>query len=279
MDYEVALSFAGEQRKYVEHVAQALQAHGISVFYDEFEKTALWGKDMTEELQSVYEYRSARVVLFISKDWVGKAWPQHERRAVLSRAVQKPGVYVLPVRFDDTPVPGLPGSMIYLQAKDYSPAELSSLIAEKPGVMPFAGKASNVPPPRMTSLTGQAVFDYSNNNGRYVIGRGALEFETAWSKGSDTRIYVYNDPPSINGIAIAPREWTTILQVDDAASLNYTSRVRTPRIGQIVVFRNVNGFYAAVKLLSIKDDTRGDDCDELRFEYIIQPDGSDKFTD
>ena len=226
--YEVALSFAGEQRKYVDQVARALQKRGISVFYDEFEKTPLWGKHMTEELQSVYECKSDRVVLFISKDWVEKAWPRHERRAALSRAVQKLGEYVLPVRFDDTPVPGLPVSVNYLQAKDYSPAELAVLIAEKLGVKPFVGKASDVPPPRMTSLTGEAVFDYSNNNGRYVIGRGVLKFETAWSKASDTSIHVVNSPSSINGIAMARREWTTISQVVDAGSLNYTSRVRTP---------------------------------------------------
>ena len=39
--YEVALSFAGEQRGYVESVARALQSRGIAVFYDEFEKIAL----------------------------------------------------------------------------------------------------------------------------------------------------------------------------------------------------------------------------------------------
>ena len=35
---------------------------------------------------------------------------------------------------------------------------------------------------------------------------------------------------------------------------------------------------AAVQVLEIKDDTRGDDSDELRFRYAIQPDGSDNFA-
>ena len=61
-------------------------------------------------------------------------------------------------------------------------------------------------------------------------------------------------------------------------SLDYTSRVRTPLAGQIVVFRNVAGFYAAVEVLGVKDDTRGDDSDELRFRYAIQPNGSDNFA-
>ena len=276
--HEVALSFAGEQRGYVEGVALALQARGIAVFYDEFEKIALWGKDLGEELQAVYEHKSGCVVIFVSKAWVEKAWPRHERRAALSRAVQEPGEYLLPVRFDDTPVPGLPDSVHYLQAKEYSSAELATVIAQKLGVRPFERKASDVPAPRMTSLVGEAVFDYSAHDGRYVIGRRTLEFETKWSKASNLSIHVYNDPPSINGVALAPREWTSIQQVVNAESLDYTSQGRTPRVGQIVVFRNVNGFYAAAHLVTIKDDTRGDDHDELRFQYAIQADGSANFT-
>ena len=105
--YEVALSFAGEQRKYVEEVARALQSRGIAVFYDGFEKISLWGRHLPEELQTVYERKSGLVVIFVSKEWVDKAWPRHERRSALSRAIQEKGEYVLPVRFDDTPVPGL----------------------------------------------------------------------------------------------------------------------------------------------------------------------------
>ena len=80
----------------------------------------------------------------------------------------------------------------------------------------------------MTSLTGEAVFDYSSHNGRYVIGRGKLEFETKWSKASDMEIYIYNDPPSINGVALA-RGCTSIAQVLNAESLGYTSQMRRDR--------------------------------------------------
>ncbi len=277
--YEVALSFAGEQREYVEEVATALQSRGIAVFYDKFEEIYLWGKSLVEELQAVYEHRASRVVIFVSKEWVEKAWPRHERQAALSRAVQESSETILPVRFDDTPVPGLPSDVMYLRAENYTPAELASMIAGKLGITPFAGKASDEPPPRTTSLVSEAVFNYSNYNGRYVIGRETLEFETKWSKASNVSIHVYNDPPSINAIALGPLEWTDISQVVNAATLDYTSRSRTPRVGQIVLFRNKHGSYAAVRLLEIKDNTRGDEHDELRIKYAIQADGSDNFSE
>ena len=276
--YEVALSFAGEQRPYVEQVATTLQSRGIRVFYDNFEKVSLWGRHLTEELQAIYELRANLAVIFISKAYVEKTWPRHERRSILSRATKESREYVLPVRFDDTKVPGLPEDVFYLQAGDYSPAELAAMIAEKIGVQPFGGKASDVPPPQMTSLVGEVVFDYSNHNGLYVIGQGTLKFETRWTKADNRSIHVYNDPPSINGIALSPREWTTIAQVVDAQQLDYTSPARTPGLGQIVIFRNVHGLYAAAHLLKVKDHSRGDKSDELRFQYAIQPDGSDNFT-
>ena len=276
--YEVTLSFAGEQRGYVEEVARALESRGINVFYDDFEKVKLWGKHLTEELHRVYEHEAQLAVMFISKAYVEKAWPRHERRSILSRAVREREEYILPVRFDDTEVPGLQESVGYVQARNHSPAELATMIAMKLGIKPFEGKASDTPPPRMTSLKGEAIFDHSNHNGLYILGRDTLEFETKWSKASNTSIHVYNDPPSINGIALGRIGWTNINQVTDAQTLDYTSRARTPHVGQIVLFRNIHGFYAAAQVLSIKDDSRGDDHDELRFRYVIQSNGSDQFT-
>ena len=131
----------------------------------------------------------------------------------------------------------------------------------------------------MTNTAGEVAFDYSNYNGHFVIGRSTMEFETSWTKAGNTSIHVYNDPASINGIALAPFEFTDISQLTNVESLNYTSRFRTPQIGQIVVFRNTDGFYAVVQILGIKDDTCGDANDELHFRFAIQCDGSDNFSD
>ncbi|MDE0131386.1 MAG: TIR domain-containing protein [bacterium] len=277
-EYQVALSFAGEQRAYVEEVARHLQAKAIGVFYDGFETARLWGKSGAEIFTDVYGHQAGYVVMFISKAYVRKVWPRVERRAAISRMIAEDREYVLPVRFDDTPVPGLPEDMIYLRADDYTPASLAALIAEKLGVRPLARKASDVPPPRMTALTGEVSFDYSSHNGRYVIGSRELAFETKWTKASNQRIYVYNDPPSINGVAVC-HGVGTISQVHQAATLDYTSRSRTPALGEVLVLRNVFGIYAAIAVLAIKDNTRGDERDELRFRYAIQANGSDNFAE
>ena len=276
--YQVALSFASEQRCYVNKVARHLQARSIAVFYDGFERVQLWGRNGTEAFHEAFSSQAAYVVMCVSKAYVEKAWPRHERRSALSRMIDDKCEYVLPVRFDDTQVPGLPEDVIFLYANQFTPAALSEMIAEKLGVRPFEGKASDVPPPMMTSLTGEAAFDYSSYNGRYVIGSGVLEFETMWTKASNTSIHVYNDLPTINGVALC-RGLESISQLRNAERLDYTSRTRTPALGDIVVFRNTRGFYAALQVLEIKDDTRGDSVDEVRFQYAIQSDGTDNFTE
>lgn len=45
-DYDVCLSFAGEDRDYVRRVANELQHHGVRSFYDEHEQAQLWGKKL-----------------------------------------------------------------------------------------------------------------------------------------------------------------------------------------------------------------------------------------
>ncbi len=124
---------------------------------------------------------------------------------------------------------------------------------------------------------GTITFDYSNNNGRYSIGQGQLMFETAWSKASNTSIHAYSDSHSIKSIALV-KDKQNINDIDSANSYDVSSRVRSPLLREIIIWKNVNGYYAATKIINIKDDTRGDSNDELTFEYVIKTDGLDNFV-
>ena len=125
-------------------------------------------------------------------------------------------------------------------------------------------------------LRGTVNFDYSNNDHRFSIGDGLYLFETRWSKASDTSIYAYRDGSSVEAIALA-RNASEIHHIIDATIYDFSSRVRCPQLGQIIVWRNVNGLYAATKIVTISDDMRGAACDELTFEFVILPDGATSF--
>lgn len=126
-------------------------------------------------------------------------------------------------------------------------------------------------------LTGRVSFDYSNNSHRYALGEAQYLFETRWSKASNSAIHVYTDGDSIEALALA-KGASSIADVRDAEVFDYSSRVRTPRIGEVVVWRNVNGLYGATQIVSIKDDTRGDDGDEVVFDFHLLPDGGRDFS-
>ena len=277
--YDVALSFAGEQRVFVEGVARHLKASNLKVFYDEFENNSLWGNSLLEVIKDVYAKKSLYVVLFISEEYCSKAWPKLEAIHSIMAALIESETTILPIRFDKSDLPSLPDDTGYIEVQKFpTPALVAKEICERIGVEPLAGKASNAPPPEAKQLAGEVAFDYSNYNGSYVIGSGKARFETKWSKASDKCIYLYDDPSTIWGVAVVGRNVRSIPEVDNAESLDYTSRCRKVHLNQIAVLKNRNGFFAAIQVLEIKDDTRKDDRDEVRFKYVIQGDGSDNFS-
>ena len=66
--------------------------------------------------------------------------------------------------------------------------------------------------------------------------------------------------------------------ITDASLLHFGSRVQRPQLGQLVVLENHAGRYAAVKIVTIHDDTREKPEDLLVFDYWILDDGSDDFS-
>lgn len=149
-DYDVAFSFAGEDRDYVEEVAAALMKSGIRVFYDRYEMVDLWGKDLYTHLRAVYQSRARYTVMFISKHYAHKLWTNHERESAQARAFNENNEYILPARFDDTEVPGVLPTTGYLDLRARSPVELADAIAVKLGkrLDPASGGATEAPDQR-----------------------------------------------------------------------------------------------------------------------------------
>ena len=129
--WDVALSFAGAQRDYVEQVAEALKARGVRCFYDADEQIELWGKYLAEELPAIYGEQAAAVVVFVSAEYAARDWTRLERRAALNRAVRERREYVLPARFDDTPLPGLLSDMVAVDLRGRTPQQFAAMIAAK----------------------------------------------------------------------------------------------------------------------------------------------------
>jgi hypothetical protein len=129
--WHVALSFAAAQRDYVEQVAEALRARGVQCFYDADEQIDLWGKYLAEELPAIYGEQAAAVVVFMSAEYAARDWTRLERRVALGRAVRERREYVLPARFDDTPLPGLLTDIVAVDLRYRTPQQFAAMIAAK----------------------------------------------------------------------------------------------------------------------------------------------------
>lgn len=129
--YDVALSFAGEDRDYVERVAVFLIQQKVKVFYDRFEEVNLWGKNLYSHLSSVYKDKASYTVIFISKFYAQKLWTNHERESAQSRAFTENEEYILPARFDKTEIPGILNTVGYINLAKHTPENFASLICQK----------------------------------------------------------------------------------------------------------------------------------------------------
>jgi hypothetical protein len=134
--FDVALSFAGEDRDYVSKTAEFLKLMGIRVFYDKYEQVTLWGKNLYDHLSNVYRDTSRYTVMFISKHYARKLWTNLERQSAQARAFVEGRECILPVRFDDTEIPGVHATVGYISLKNLTPRNLAELIKQKIGPIP-----------------------------------------------------------------------------------------------------------------------------------------------
>jgi hypothetical protein len=275
--YEVALSFAGEQRGYVERVARSLKGFGVSCFFDTDEAVLLWGTDGIVSLDGIYGTDARYVVMFVSHEYVAKPWCKVERCAALASRLERNDDTVLQVVFDRVKVPGMPPSEIYVEAKNFEPEQLALLICKKLGVDLSTQKASVVAPPFSPEDAKTVRFGYGSYGGRHTIGSGDWSFELHFSRAGSESIHIYNDTPTVRGLAFAPDAWECS-DVTGAASLDFSSPNLTPHVGSLFVVQNHLGFYALVRIEYIADQSRGSEIDELIFSYQILRDRSDDFS-
>ena len=130
-EFDVALSFAGEDRKHAEDLAKLLISGGYSPFYDKHEHALLWGKDLYQHLSKIYKDHARYCVMFLSKHYAQKLWARHELQSAQARAFEENQEYILPIRLDDTEIPGILPTVACLDLRELSIDEIYQALVEK----------------------------------------------------------------------------------------------------------------------------------------------------
>lgn len=129
--YDIAVSFAGESRVYVEKFVSKIKSLGYSVFYDQDQMAKLWGEDLVDVFHHVYSQEARYIILFVDVHYVQKHWTDLERRSAQEAALQRAQAYVLPIRLDDAVLPGIPATTGYLDSRELGLDRIVEAVQEK----------------------------------------------------------------------------------------------------------------------------------------------------
>ena len=130
--FRVSLSFAGEKRPYVQEVAAKLSAEigWERVLYDQYYKAEFAQPNLDTYLQRLYHDESDLIVVFLCADYADKDWCGLELRAIRD-LIKRRTANIMPIRFDDTEIPGLFSIDGYIRVDGHRPEEIADLILQR----------------------------------------------------------------------------------------------------------------------------------------------------
>lgn len=133
-EYDVAISYASEDIVIPEALADILKNKGVKVFFDKIYEAELWGKDLFRQFHHVFNVAARYCIVFSSANYAKKKWTNHELRSAQERALEQgDSEYILPVRLDDTNIPGLHSTTGYIDARVKTVDEIAVMVMKKLG--------------------------------------------------------------------------------------------------------------------------------------------------
>ena len=129
--WDVAVSFAGEDRTIVLEFVRKLEEKGIFPFYDFNHQAQLWGVDLQRKLADIYASDALYMVIFISQKYPEKDWTKFEFEIGKVAGQKRPETYILPIVIEDVPMVGLANTIGKIFLKDHDIAYCADLLAAR----------------------------------------------------------------------------------------------------------------------------------------------------
>ncbi|MES2727192.1 MAG: TIR domain-containing protein [Bacteroidota bacterium] len=112
--FDIAISFAGENRELAEEIALILRMLDFEVFYDRLYEDNYLGSSWGKEFERIFTNDSKFVVCILDEHHRRKIWPTFEREC-FSEKIQTNEV--IPIFLDDTKFVGIPQDLIGIRFK------------------------------------------------------------------------------------------------------------------------------------------------------------------
>ncbi|MFT6910588.1 MAG: hypothetical protein ACJAS1_007320, partial [Oleiphilaceae bacterium] len=131
--FEIALSFPGEKRTYVENVVKNLlkTLYKEEVFYDNHFKSQISQPNADTILQNVYRHNSKLIVVFLCSEYAEKDWCGLECRAIRDIIKTQNSQKVMLIKFDQEEIEGFFSIDGHIDANTHTEDQVSKLILER----------------------------------------------------------------------------------------------------------------------------------------------------
>lgn len=128
--YDIAVSYASEQKNFVSRVVRILEQEGLHVFYAPDREADLTGHDMIGVFYNVYRYQSLYVACFISEAYLNKDITMHEAKTALVRERHEKRGCMIPISFEGAQIPDMNPDIISLNADKLREVEIADRLVE-----------------------------------------------------------------------------------------------------------------------------------------------------
>lgn len=238
-NYDVALSFAGEDRAYAEELANKLKERGVQVFYDNWNISSLWGENLYTFLGKTYRDNSLFCISLISEAYCEKIWTKHEMKFIQARELNGE-VYWLPLFLENANIPELPETKGRVCAWEHGIDQIVGFVCEKIEKRKQEINDGEIPEPKIMSIQEKdgsieqveviVSFAFNDNHKEYVV----YTKNEKDSEGNIT-IYVSNIEQKNGGYVLKDvannEEWDRIKEVLRELSGVNDDAIHTPHFG------------------------------------------------
>jgi hypothetical protein len=130
-EYEIALSFASEDKDFAEEVANALRAKNINVLSEEYQTDQLGRSNFVTHIAELCRTKAHYCVMLISQFHPLKKWTETERNSVQQHALRDADEYIIPIQLDNTEVTGIREAKGYRDLRQDSMESIVHLLEQK----------------------------------------------------------------------------------------------------------------------------------------------------
>lgn len=116
--YDIAFSYASEQKDIIKNYSEQLQKLGLKIFIDTEHPELFVFKHVPDTLKVIYDDDEIVMLIFLSKEYAKKDFTKYESHIAFDRLLTEKRLAI--IKLDDSTLPWLPSSFFYYDINKYS---------------------------------------------------------------------------------------------------------------------------------------------------------------